>query len=111
MSVGAGDIFGGQNLLSGITLSATFIKCADLFAAPLPANCDAGPGPAYAPEIILRLISPSGTEISLVEADRYFGKPDPGQVRGLEIRLRPPKEVRADYTARHRALMDALNGP
>ena len=45
------------------------------------------------------------------EADRYFGKPDPGQVRGLEIRLRPPKEVRAEYTARHRALMDALNGP
>ena len=84
VSVGAGDIFGGQNLLSGITLSATFIKCADLVGAPLPANCDAGLGPAYASEIILRLISPTGTEISLVEADRYFGPgandPDPGKL-------------------------------
>lgn len=40
------------------------------------------------------------------EADRYFGKPDPALVRGLAIRLRPPVEVRADYTARHRMLLD-----
>lgn len=83
VTVVAGDISGGQNLLSGITLAATFIKCADL-SAPLPANCNAGPGPAYAPEIIFRLVSPSGTEISLVEADRYFGPnasdPDPGKL-------------------------------
>ncbi|MPL60976.1 hypothetical protein DFO80_10188 [Rhodobacter sp. 140A] len=43
------------------------------------------------------------------EADRIFGRPDPGQMRGLEIRLRPAAEVRADYTARHVALLSALS--
>ena len=42
------------------------------------------------------------------EADRFFGKPDPALVADLIIRLRPPIEVRADYTARHRALLGAL---
>lgn len=41
------------------------------------------------------------------EADRLFGKPDPQLVVGLEIRLRPPVAVRADFTARHIALLDA----
>jgi uncharacterized protein len=34
------------------------------------------------------------------EADRLFGKPSAAVVSGLEIRLRPPTEVRADYVAR-----------
>ena len=41
------------------------------------------------------------------EADRFFGAPDFGVIRGLEIRLRPPVEVRADYLARHAALLAA----
>ena len=41
------------------------------------------------------------------EADRLFGKQDVALVATLEIRLRPPVEVRADYTARHHALLDA----
>jgi len=43
------------------------------------------------------------------EADRFFGKPDARLVAPLEIRLRPPMVVRADYTARHRALLDAMS--
>jgi 5'-deoxynucleotidase YfbR-like HD superfamily hydrolase len=39
------------------------------------------------------------------EADRFFGAPDFAVIRGLEIRLRPPVEVRADYLARHAALL------
>jgi 5'-deoxynucleotidase YfbR-like HD superfamily hydrolase len=42
------------------------------------------------------------------EADRFFGTPDFGVIRGLEIRLRPPVEVRADYLARHAALLAAM---
>ncbi|QYK41963.1 MAG: HD family hydrolase [Paracoccaceae bacterium] len=41
------------------------------------------------------------------EADRLFGRQDSALVAGLEIRLRPPAEVRADYVARHTALLDA----
>ncbi|TCO73406.1 hypothetical protein EV655_102171 [Rhodovulum euryhalinum] len=39
------------------------------------------------------------------EADRFFGKPDPALIEGLGIRLRPPVEVRAAYTARHAELL------
>jgi len=39
------------------------------------------------------------------EADKLFGKPDMSLIRGLCINLRPPVEVRADYTARHHALL------
>lgn len=42
---------------------------------------------------------------SETEADRLFGKPDALMLRGLEIRLRPPAVVRADYVARHRELL------
>ena len=42
------------------------------------------------------------------EADRFFGKPDGSLVSDLKIRLRPPVEVRADYTARHRVLLGAM---
>jgi uncharacterized protein len=41
------------------------------------------------------------------EADRFFGVPDPARVRGLEIRLRPPVEVRAAYLDRHARLLAA----
>ena len=41
------------------------------------------------------------------EADRLFGKPDALVVRGLEIRLRPPAMVRADFVLRHGELITA----
>lgn len=40
------------------------------------------------------------------EADRFFGRPDDSALRGLEIRLRAPVDVRADYVARHAALLE-----
>ncbi len=43
---------------------------------------------------------------SVDEADRLFGKPLAGVVDGLEIRLRPPAVVRADYVARVAILLD-----
>ena len=42
------------------------------------------------------------------EADRFFGKQDPALTAQLTIRLRPPMEVRGDFTARHAALMALL---
>ena len=39
------------------------------------------------------------------EADKFFGRPADQVLRGLEIRLRPPAVVRADYIARHRVLL------
>lgn len=39
------------------------------------------------------------------EADRFFGRPDRALFEGLDIRLRPPVEVRAAYTARHAELL------
>jgi 5'-deoxynucleotidase YfbR-like HD superfamily hydrolase len=44
---------------------------------------------------------------SMPEADRFFGKPEPAMVRGLEIRLRPPAVVRAEYVQRHATLLAA----
>ena len=41
------------------------------------------------------------------EADRFFGRPAEALLRGLQIRLRPPAVVRADYVARHSALLAA----
>ena len=46
---------------------------------------------------------------SIQEADKLFGKPDQTLIRGLSIRLRPPVEVRADYTARHRVLLEQID--
>jgi 5'-deoxynucleotidase YfbR-like HD superfamily hydrolase len=40
-----------------------------------------------------------------IEADRLFGVPDPALLRGLSIQLRPPVQVRADFIARHRAIL------
>ena len=41
------------------------------------------------------------------EADKFFGRPSDAVLRGLEIRLRPPAVVRADYVARHSALLSS----
>ena len=42
-----------------------------------------------------------------LEADKLFGRPETAVLRGLEIRLRPPAVVRADYVARHGVLLAA----
>lgn len=42
------------------------------------------------------------------EADKFFGKPDPSLMEGLEITLRPPVEVRSDFTARHEQLLEQM---
>lgn len=42
------------------------------------------------------------------EADRFFGKPASALKQGLEITLRPPVDVRADFTARHAQLMGQM---
>jgi len=47
---------------------------------------------------------------TMSEADRFFGKPDPALCAGLDIHLRPPVEVRRDFTARHAALLAEI-GP
>jgi len=44
---------------------------------------------------------------SAAEATKLFGRPDPALAHGLSIRLRPAAEVRAEYVARHRALLAA----
>jgi uncharacterized protein len=44
---------------------------------------------------------------SEAEADKLFGKPDHAVVKGLQIKLRPPAVVRADYVARHEELLAA----
>jgi uncharacterized protein len=45
---------------------------------------------------------------SQTEADRLFGKPENGVLKGLSIDLRPPVAVRADFIARHHALLKAI---
>lgn len=42
------------------------------------------------------------------EADKFFGKPDPNLAQNAQIRLRPPVDVRNDFTARHNELMSLL---
>ena len=44
------------------------------------------------------------------EANRFFGRPRPDITEGLEIRLRPPLDVRRAYLARHAELLAALPG-
>jgi 5'-deoxynucleotidase YfbR-like HD superfamily hydrolase len=46
---------------------------------------------------------------SKAEADKLFGKPDQSLLNGLSINLRPPVMVRANYTARHNALLAQLS--
>lgn len=45
---------------------------------------------------------------STSEADKFFGTPDPALKTGLSITLRPPVEVRDDFTARHATLIRAM---
>ncbi|MEM9360814.1 MAG: HD family hydrolase [Pseudomonadota bacterium] len=45
---------------------------------------------------------------SEAEADKLFGRPIVGLVDGLEIRLRPPLEVRMEFTIQHTKLMSLL---
>ncbi|WP_238366424.1 HD family hydrolase [Mesobacterium pallidum] len=45
---------------------------------------------------------------SEAESTRFFGRPDPALMAGLAITLRPPVEVRADFTARHAALLEQM---
>jgi hypothetical protein len=42
------------------------------------------------------------------EATRFFGRPRPELVEGLALHLRPPREVRDAFTARHAALLEAM---
>ncbi|HBM59380.1 HD family hydrolase [Salipiger marinus] len=42
---------------------------------------------------------------SEAEASRFFGRPAPDLMAGLDIHLRPPVEVRAAYTTRHADLL------
>jgi len=42
------------------------------------------------------------------EADRFFGKIDSNMAETLKIRLRPPVDIRNDFTAKHRELMEKL---
>lgn len=66
----------------------TLIKRADTISAWLEATQIAGFTPA--------------------EANKYFGKP-PGNLGKLRISPRPPIEVRADFIARHNALIDQID--
>ncbi len=45
---------------------------------------------------------------SVKEANKFFGRPNEAVIEGLKLHLRPPAEVRSDFTARHRALLEAL---
>ncbi len=45
---------------------------------------------------------------SEAEATKFFGRPDKTVLEGLEIRLRPPVEVRAAYAQRHEDLLRQL---
>ena len=39
------------------------------------------------------------------EANRFFGRVDPALLEGLSLHLRPPRETRTAYLARHAALL------
>lgn len=45
---------------------------------------------------------------SVAEANKLFGVPDPKIIDGLSIRLRPPVDVRTEYTIRFETLLAAL---
>ena len=46
---------------------------------------------------------------SVAEANKFFGRTDTNMAETLQIRLRPPVEVRADYTARHHQLIAEIS--
>ena len=43
------------------------------------------------------------------EADRFFGAPDLDMIADLDIVLRPPVEVRTEFTARHAKLLQDMS--
>lgn len=45
---------------------------------------------------------------SRAEADKIFGAPDIDMIADLDIHLRPPVDVRLDFTARHAALLQEM---
>ncbi|GGD21200.1 HD domain-containing protein [Sinisalibacter lacisalsi] len=45
---------------------------------------------------------------SIAEADKFFGKPNPAIIEGMTLHLRPPRDVREAFVARHEELMKAL---
>ena len=45
---------------------------------------------------------------SVAESNKFFGKPDPAIIAGLELHLRPPVETRAAFTCRHDALLSMM---
>jgi 5'-deoxynucleotidase YfbR-like HD superfamily hydrolase len=45
---------------------------------------------------------------TLAEADKFFGKPDPNIAKTAKIQLRPPIDVRFDFTRRHAELLAQL---
>lgn len=45
---------------------------------------------------------------SEAEAAKFFGKPKSDLIEGLTISLRPPVEVRQDFTTRHNSLLDEM---
>lgn len=46
---------------------------------------------------------------SVTEANKFFGVPQPAAVEGMKIRLRPPAEVREEFTARHGELLAQIS--
>ncbi|WP_298566851.1 HD family hydrolase [uncultured Aliiroseovarius sp.] len=72
--------------------------------------------PAKLPEAIKKAIKKAdrisawleATQIAgftVEESNRFFGTPDPNQIAGMSITLRPPAEVRRDFTSRHNDLL------
>ncbi|MCV2892649.1 HD family hydrolase [Lentibacter sp. XHP0401] len=72
--------------------------------------------PAKTPTLIKKQIKKADTVSAWLEAtqiagftkeesDKLFGTPDPALLKGLSISLRPPVEVREEFTARHNALL------
>lgn len=45
---------------------------------------------------------------TLTEANRFFGEPGDALAQGLKLHLRPPKDVRAAYVARHEQLLSEM---
>lgn len=45
---------------------------------------------------------------SVSEANKFFGTPDPAVTAGLTLHLRPPREVREAFVARHEYLLKGL---
>ncbi|MHA6265498.1 HD domain-containing protein [Aliiroseovarius sp. CAU 1755] len=75
--------------------------------------------PAKLPEAIKKAIKKAdrisawleATQIAgftVEESNRFFGTPDPNQIAGMSITLRPPAEVRRDFTSRHNDLLGQM---